>query len=86
VIKIFDFILFSFFPIDGNFSVDTPRSDGWGPLHTAASNGHVNLIHLLCDHGANINAQSSQGHVRIDLFKIIILIFDMLNLNILLPN
>jgi ankyrin repeat protein len=35
--------------------VQAKRDDGWTPLYTAAYNGDLPVVHLLCKKGADVN-------------------------------
>lgn len=41
--------------------IDTKGLDDWTPLHMAANEGYVDIIHLLLDHAANIEASTKLG-------------------------
>ena len=36
-------------------------SDGWTPLHWAADRGLVEIVRLLCDRGADVEARDNHG-------------------------
>ena len=57
-------------------NVDAQTALGWTPLHDAAMEGHLEVIQLLLDHGADVNAReghcwtalhlaASNGHVQV---------------------
>ena len=50
----------------GKAAVDTADDDGWTPLIIAASAGHNQLVEMLLDNGANVNATTSQVAVGTD--------------------
>ena len=50
----------------GKAAVDTADDDGWTPLIIAASAGHNQLVEMLLDNGANVNATTSQVVVGTD--------------------
>ncbi len=39
--------------------------DGWTPLFVAAQNGHLEVVRLLLDKGANMEAANNVGAVRL---------------------
>lgn len=41
------------------------ETDGYTPLHYAASDGSVNMIKTLCKHGANVNAKDANGYTAL---------------------
>ena len=43
--------------------VDQAEADGWNPLLFSASNGHVNLVSILLESGANVNYRALSGMV-----------------------
>jgi len=49
----------------GKAAVDTADDDGWTPLIIAASAGHNQLVEMLLDNGANVNATTSQGRTAL---------------------
>jgi hypothetical protein len=55
--------------------------NGWTPLHDAAYNGHVEIVRLLLQNGAELNARSNEGstplhiaarHGNIDIFHLLV--------------
>lgn len=48
--------------LDRGADVDAGSTDGnWSPLHYAAGMGHVDIVELLLDHKANIEAMTDKG-------------------------
>ncbi|PSN58644.1 ankyrin, partial [Corynespora cassiicola Philippines] len=47
--------------------VDKKDQDGWTPLHWAAWGGHETVVRLLIDHGANIDAKSTERETVLHL-------------------
>ena len=46
----------------------SPRQQGgWTPLHQAAAHGRLDLVELLLDHGADVDATSDDGRTAQDL-------------------
>jgi ankyrin repeat protein len=43
-------------------SINLGSKDGITPLHAAAFGGHVNVVGLLIDHGADVNASDYNGY------------------------
>ncbi len=41
--------------------MEAKDSDGWTPLHSAALRGHVEIVRLLCDRGADVEARDNGG-------------------------
>ena len=39
-------------------SINCTNSDGWAPLHVAASEGHASLVEILIEYGAIIDART----------------------------
>ena len=50
-------------------NVNAKNAAGETALHTAAFNNHTNIIYLLIDYGANINAQDSNGYTSTDIAR-----------------
>ena len=44
-----------------NHPINVRDHSGWTPLHDAASNGHVEVMEILLEHGANINDRGEIG-------------------------
>ncbi len=45
------------------------KSKGWGPLHWAASNGHLSMTHLLIAHGVSALSKAFDGLTAADLAR-----------------
>lgn len=45
------------------------KSKGWGPLHWAASNGHLAMTHLLIEHGLSVQDKAFDGSTAADLAR-----------------
>ena len=43
-------------------NINLGAKDGITPLHAAAFGGHVNVVGLLIDHGADVNATDCYGY------------------------
>ena len=41
--------------------IDAKDANGWTPLHEGARAGHVEVVQLLVDKGANINERTQNG-------------------------
>ena len=41
--------------------------NGWTALHWAAKRNHLNIVNLLCNHGADKNVQTNKGEVAAQL-------------------
>lgn len=39
-------------------SINCTNTDGWAPLHVAASEGHTGLVEILIEYGAVIDART----------------------------
>lgn len=39
-------------------AINCTNSDGWIPLHVAASEGHVGILEILIEYGAKIDART----------------------------
>lgn len=46
--------------LDAGVAVDTPNGDGATALHVAAYSGHSDVVHLLCDRGANVHLRDAR--------------------------
>lgn len=46
--------------------IQAVNAQGWTPLHVAAAGGNVDVIGLLLQHGANVNAASNIGATPLD--------------------
>ena len=44
----------------------TKDSIGYTPLHGAVDKGHIKIVRLLCDHGADIEARNEDGRRPLD--------------------
>ena len=42
-------------------SVELSKNNGWTPLHRAVEGGHVRIVELLLEWGADVNARNSVG-------------------------
>lgn len=53
------------------WTIDLPRSKekGWGPLHWAASNGHLDMTNFLLDHGVSEFAKAHDGCTPADIAR-----------------
>ena len=40
---------------------EAKNSAGWTPLHCAVLNYYIEIVRLLCDHGADVEARSDSG-------------------------
>jgi ankyrin repeat protein len=47
--------------------VNSPGYNGWSALHAAAFKGHVQVVQILLEHNADINAQNNRGEVPLHL-------------------
>jgi ankyrin repeat protein len=47
-------------------------NDGYTPLHCAAWNGHVDILHLLVENGADLEAQDNDGWRALHLRPIMV--------------
>jgi prolyl 4-hydroxylase len=49
--------------------VHEPDGNGWLPIHEAARSGNVEIIKILLDHGADINARTDfgEGHSTLNI-------------------
>ena len=57
--------------IDKGYNVNTiEQKTGWTPLHSAVSFGHISIVELLINNGANVNMASNSGftplHIAVD--------------------
>jgi prolyl 4-hydroxylase len=43
--------------------------NGWSPLHEGIRNGHLEVVKLLIDHGADVNAKTNAGQSGLSLAK-----------------
>jgi len=46
--------------------VNALGADRWTPLHRAAVNGNIDIVKLLLEHGADVNAKTNDGETPID--------------------
>ena len=53
--------------LDYGANVDAQDSDKWTPLHAAATCGHLNLVKILINRGANLLAVNTDGNMPYDL-------------------
>ncbi len=53
--------------LDAGAQVDAHGIDGWTPLHSAASQGHAELVRLLLERGADPDARLRGGLTARDL-------------------
>ena len=45
----------------------TTSQNGWTPLMQASQEGHVDVVNVLLDHGANANHQTDVSYVSIQI-------------------
>ncbi len=45
--------------------VNKKDSNGWTPMHEGARSGHKNIIEVLVESGADINAKTNAGHTAL---------------------
>ncbi|XP_059982008.1 protein phosphatase 1 regulatory subunit 12B isoform X9 [Lagenorhynchus albirostris] len=55
------------FLVENGASVNQQDSEGWTPLHAAASCGHLNIAEYFINHGASVGVVNSEGEVPSDL-------------------
>ncbi|XP_007456216.1 PREDICTED: protein phosphatase 1 regulatory subunit 12B [Lipotes vexillifer] len=55
------------FLVENGASVNQQDSEGWTPLHAAASCGHLNIAEYFINHGASVAVVNSEGEVPSDL-------------------
>lgn len=53
--------------VQAGANVNVKGLDNDTPLHDAASNGHLKLIKLLVERGADIHAKNSKGKAPLDI-------------------
>jgi len=52
--------------VDGS-AVDAIDANGFAPVHHACSEGHVEILQLLLDHGASVNTRTFDGETALHL-------------------
>lgn len=45
-------------PQQNHLSINCTNTDGWAPLHVAASEGHTGMVEILLEYGANLDART----------------------------
>ena len=53
---------------DGSRTVDKRDEEGWQLLHSSAASGHKEVVELLVEHGADLNARTHGGHGATPLY------------------
>ncbi|KAI0269072.1 ankyrin repeat-containing domain protein, partial [Russula aff. rugulosa BPL654] len=44
---------------------------GFTPLHQASANGRIEIVRLLIEHGANVEAKNDEGETPLDVARVV---------------
>lgn len=50
-----------------NYFLDQLDNDANSPLHLASLNGHLRIVHILVEHGANLNLKNKEGNTALEI-------------------
>ena len=53
--------------LDNHVSTESVDNDNWQPIHAAACWGHLEVVELLAQNGANISAKTKNGETPFDI-------------------